>query len=383
MQEGWKYLSRDCIEFCAIIWRLIMVHKRILVVGGYGNVGKIISTTLAKDNLVQVVAAGRDMHKAERLSQETNGKVTPFVFDLFDPEVDFEMVLDGVSQVVMCLDQPNVRFVEACFQRGIDYIDITANTAFFLLVEAMNTLAKENGSCAVLSVGLAPGLTNILAAHVATVLDEIKHLDIFVMLGMGDTHGEAAVQWMLENSNIEFSILEKGKEKRVRSFEDGKRTFFPGIGERTAYRFNFPDQHSLPRTQGITSVSTRFCFDIEVMTKAFATFKRIGVLQILKNERIKEIFIRSFERLHFGSDQFALKVEASGRKNHDEILACSIIRGVGEARMTGLVATQMARCLYMEDYPSGVFHIDQLFELQPLIENMIENGSIEITHALL
>ncbi|MFH1908875.1 MAG: saccharopine dehydrogenase NADP-binding domain-containing protein [Chloroflexota bacterium] len=347
-----------------------MKTGKFLIIGGYGSVGRIISTVLANQFPGRVVAAGRNIQKAENLSQETGGKALPLALDIFDPEVNIETALEGVSQVIMCLDQPDTRIVEQIIRKGVDYIDVTAASGFLEAMENLADVAKASGSSVVLSVGLVPGLTNLLATSAIAALDDLQHLDIFVMLGMGDAHGAAAIQWTLENINAEYTVLENGTEITVRSFEDGQRTKLPGIGERTAYRFNFPDQHSLPKTLGIDSVSSRLCFDLEIMTKAFAALKRAGMLRFLHRKWAKDLFIQGLRNLRIGSDQFALKVEASGRKNGDEIKFSSTVRGAGEARMTGLVAAQVAHRLYSGIYPAGVFHIEQLFEPQEFIHSI-------------
>lgn len=343
---------------------------KFLVVGGYGHVGRTISTELANQFPGRVIAAGRNIQKAEQLSKETGGKVLPLALDIFDPEVNISKSLDGVSQVIMCLDQPDTSIVEEVILKRVDYIDITAISDFLSSTEKLDHFAKETGSSVILSVGLEPGMTNLLAAHAATALDEIAHLDIFVMLGMGDTHGDAAIQWTLDNIHADFTVLENGIEKAVRSFEDGKRVKLPGIGNRTAYRFNFPDQHSLPKTLGVDFVSSRLCFDLEFVTKAFAALKTMGLLRILRRQWGKEFFEKTLKTLRFGTDQFALKVEVTGRKNGDEITIDSIIRGNGEARMTGLVTAHVARQLYNGNYPPGVYHIDQIFELEEFINSI-------------
>lgn len=347
-----------------------MKTGKILVIGGYGQVGRTISSELADTFPGRVIAAGRNIQKAEQLSKETGGQVLPLALDIFNPEVNINKSLDDVSQVIMCLDQPDTSIIEDVIRKGIDYIDITAAGNFLSATEKLDHFAKETGSSVILSVGLAPGLTNLLAAHAATVLDEIKHLDIFVMLGMGDAHGDAAIQWTLDNIHADFTVLENGIEKAVRSFEEDKRVQLPGIGQRTAYRFNFPDQHSLPKTLGIDSVSSRLCFDLEIVTKSFAVLKTKGILGILHRQWAKDVFVKALKTLRFGTDQFALKVEATGRKNGDETTFDSIIRGTGEARMTGLVAAQVAHRLYSGIYPTGVFHIEQLFEPQEFIHSI-------------
>ena len=52
-----------------------MKTGKILVVGGYGYVGRTISIILASQFPSRVIGAGRDIRKAEKLSQETSGKV--------------------------------------------------------------------------------------------------------------------------------------------------------------------------------------------------------------------------------------------------------------------------------------------------------------------
>lgn len=347
-----------------------MKTGKILVIGGYGYVGRTISTVLANQFPRRVIAAGRNIRKAEKLSQKTSGKVLPLALDVFDPDADIAKALKGVSLVIMCLDQPDTRIVEQIIQKGVDYIDITASSSFLASLEKFDGLAKESGSSVILSVGLEPGLTNLLAAYAVRALDNVDHIDIFVMLGMGDTHGDAAIRWTLENINAEFTVFEKGSEKPVRSFEDAKRTKLPGIGERTAYRFDFPDQHSLPKTLGVDSLSSRLCFDIESVTNTFAALKTMRILRILRRRRVGDFAVKLLKNMHFGTDQFVLKVEASGRKKGEDMRIDAAIRGAGEAHQTGLVAAEVARRLYSDGCPAGVFHIEQLFEPQEFIHSV-------------
>lgn len=351
----------------------------ILIIGGYGHVGRTIATVLAEYFPGQVIAAGRDIRKAEALSQVTGGKVRPQALDLFDPNLKVEKLLDGVAQVIMCLDQPDTCFVERVIQKGVDYIDITASSDFLEAMAGLDGAARTAGTCAVLSVGLVPGLTNLMAAQTVAALDEVQHMDIFVLLGMGDDHGDAAVQWTLRNLHSEFTVLEDGEEVRVRSFEDGVPTLFPGIGERTAYRIDFPDQHVLPKTLGINSVSSRLAFDLEILTKGIAALKKAGLLGFLRHPRGRQIATRMLKTLRFGSDQFILKLETTGTRNGHEFQTNSIVRGADEAHKTGLVAAQVARRLYSGEFPAGVFHIEQRFHPDEFISSiqgiMYESGN--------
>lgn len=166
-------------------------------------------------------------------------------------------------------------------------------------------------------------------------------------------------------------MLENGNPKVVKSFEDGKETSFSEkIGKRTAYRFDFPDQHVLPRTLDINSVSTRLCFDSIFITGFFAILKKLGVLNLLKLNIFRKLFIKAFECFQIGSDIFAVKVNAVGQNEGERAeYQCSII-GHEEGVITGKVAGLVAEKIYTGAYASGVYHIEQLFEPDEILKEL-------------
>ncbi len=54
----------------------------------------------------------------------------------------------------------------------------------------------------------------------------MRFADIYILLGMGEAHGDAAYRWTFEDINDQFSVKEEGKVEQVASFEDGKKTIF-------------------------------------------------------------------------------------------------------------------------------------------------------------
>src|SRR5690606_19119363 len=102
---------------------------------------------------------------------------------------------------------------------------------------------------AVLSVGLAPGVTNLLAARAAIPFGRIDRIDLYVLLGLGDVHGTEAVRWMLETAARSFTLQTPEGPVMVEGLSDPKATLFPkDYGHRITYRLDFSDQHVLRRT---------------------------------------------------------------------------------------------------------------------------------------
>ncbi len=335
----------------------------IIVVGGYGYVGRTICEILEKRYQGKVFAAGRSLEKAERFSQSTQGKVKPLQLDTNKPLPPH--LLDQVKLVIMCLDQSNTDFVKSCFRSGTHYVDVSANGPFLSYIESYSELAEEYGSSAILSVGLAPGITNLMALEAERLMEQTEAIDIAIMLGLGDSHGKAAIEWTVNNLGEKFEVKQKNRQVEVESFTDKKSYHFgDDLGNRLAYRFPFSDQQTLVRTLKASSISTRFCLDSVCVTKLLAIAKKTGAVRLLKTGWVNRWMVRVMERLHLGSDQFAIKVEASGRNQEGKPQYADLIMlGKNQSIVTAKVTAAVSKLLYDSPFPGGVYHIEQITDL--------------------
>ncbi|QNK55010.1 saccharopine dehydrogenase family protein [Paenibacillus sp. PAMC21692] len=348
-----------------------MYHK-IIVIGGYGKVGGVICDELRKRYPYRVYAAGRSLEKAERFSRAMNGEVLPLEVDV-DGGVP-ENWPDGVSVVIMCLDVRNISFIAQCLEKGIHYIDVTAD---YSVMERIQRLPSHSATT-VLSVGLAPGITNMLVKRGVQQLDQADAADIFLLLGLGEKHGRKAVEWTVDNFNAEFAVIDKGQQVEFSGFSDGLQTEFNrDIGRRSAYRFNFSDQHILPGTLHIPTVSTRLCFDSRFVTWLLAASARLRITRLLLKPGIRNKVVDSILNTNWGKEIYAVKVEVSGQKDGRNVRYHGVISGDKEFHMTGQVAAYVARCLYEEKYPRGVFHIEELFQPDELFASLSHHFTLE------
>jgi hypothetical protein len=146
---------------------------------------------------------------------------------------------------------------------------------------------------------------------------------------------------------------------------------FPaGLGTKTAYRFHFSDQHVVPQTLGIPSVSTRLCFDSEIMTNAIASLKRTVMVRWLQQSWIREKVINLFEKLQWGSEVYVAKVVVAGQLNGRHVEYHGSISGEKEFVTTGKVAAYVAKHVYTSQHPPGVFHMEQLFQPTDLFADL-------------
>ncbi|MFB7171926.1 saccharopine dehydrogenase NADP-binding domain-containing protein [Streptomyces sp. NPDC056254] len=324
---------------------------RVLVVGGYGAVGATVTSTLAEWFPGRVVPSGRDAVKARRL-----GGVRVDAGDL----AGFRQVLDelgDVRAVVLCIEPEDAGLARICLERGIHLVDVGATHRLLEKVTDLNGLAAAAGATAVLSVGVAPGLTNLLARRVNDAVGGADRIDLTVLLGAGERHGTDAVRWTV--AGLSTPVTARPNQLAL-----------PGFGLRTAHSFPFSDQYTLRRTLGVPEVTTRLCLDSRPLTAALFALRRAGLLRGARGARQQQLLTSAFSRVHLGGDRFAVRADAY-RGDHHATLA---LTGQGQSRATGLVAAHVVRALFTRGVPAGVHHVEQLTALAELPEQLAAHG---------
>ena len=340
---------------------------KILIIGGYGQVGQMIAVRLAALFPGRVVVAGRSLAKARAAAAGIGHGVEARALDIF--AVDNAAALDGVALVLVCLDQTDRRFAAQCLARGLRYLDISADYGFLSQVEELDACARQTGATALLSVGVAPGLTNLLAARACATMAGVARLDILLEIGLGDHHGQAAIEWLFDNLDVVYQVREAGRLKSVRSFGDSLDLALPGAKTaRPAYRFNFSDQQVIGRTLDVPTVSTWIRFEDRLPTWIFAKAAQGGLGRLLRRRWWRKLAVWLFMNVHMGSDRcgVAVRATASAAAGGKELLLGVV--GRKEALMTAIVAAETARQALLGDLPAGVVHSEQVIDLEAVIQ---------------
>ncbi len=321
----------------------------VVIVGGYGAVGRVVAATLAERG-VPVTIAGRDLRRAQELAGRHPDVMTPRRVDV-DHLDELDSVLDGAAVVVMCVERGNAQVARACLERGIHVVDISATPAVLDAIEGLDTVAERAGATAVLSVGLAPGLTNVLARWCVARLPSATSVDISILLGLAGDHGPDSARWTMANLT-----------SRARSDAGRQRVELPGFGRRTVHPFPFSDQHTLTRTLGIP-VTTRVCFDSAAVTAALFGLRATGVLRVLDRlgasaaQASASALAAASTRLRVGGGRFVILACAPVG---DGARVASAITGRQECRATAMVTALVVEQLLRQPPPAGVWPIDQV-----------------------
>lgn len=323
----------------------------ILIAGGYGAVGRKIAADLSKLGSHQIILAGRDLAKASAAAQPIAAQARRI--DLSAPPT-WSAALDGVDLVIACIDQTDTAFLAEIASRGIAYLDVTADDHFFRQAETLNTSTPV-----LLSVGLAPGISNLLAVAAARQLDSVSTIETGLLMGTGDEHGAAAVEWSTAN------MFDPAAPR-----DDAKVDFGPDFGTRTAYFMDFSDQHALTRTMPGVKAITRVTYDSALITTALFWVGRT----FAGNKTMERLVARASHLPTFGSDKCVLSVTASGKRNGQPAKQTAHFFGQREAAVTAAVAALMAQEILNGNVPPGVHHSHQVIAPETVLPRLAELG---------
>ncbi|TXK35279.1 saccharopine dehydrogenase family protein [Nonomuraea sp. C10] len=317
----------------------------VLILGGYGAVGREAALALSGRPDTEVIVAGRNPGRARPIAGVTSVRV-----DAADP-ADLARSLEGITTVLMCAEIDNAAVARACLERGIGYADVSASHDVLAAIEELDDLAAARGATAVLSVGLVPGVTNLLARVVAE-RSPGSDLHIGVLLGSGEQHGSAAIAWTLDG---------------LGALEGSWTMAFPEpYGARIVHRFPFSDQYTLPRTIAVPSARTGLCLDSRLFTTLLAAARRPAIAGLLRRPRIRELLLKTLAKVHLGSDGFAVTVSAGA--------AQASFGGHSQSCATGRAAALLVRDL--PGLPVGVRHIEQLVDPIAFLTELAASGFV-------
>jgi hypothetical protein len=326
---------------------------KILILGGYGAVGREAATALVRHvPNASVIVAGRNPHTARPVPG-----TTPMRLDATDSG-ELVKALTGVDTVLMCAERDNTRVARACLERGIGYLDVSASHEVLAEIAKLDDLARQNDATAVLSVGLVPGVTNLLARH-CLERSAAREVRIGVLLGSGEQHGPAALAWTLDGLGQLHGSWPMG--------------FPPPHGPRTVHRFPFSDQYTLPGTLGVTAVYTGLGLDSRLLTALLTAARRPAITRLLRHVKVREVLLKLLTTIHLGGEGFAVTVRSG--------TATASFSGSRQSRATGLTAALLVRQL--SALPPGVSHIEQLVEPATFLAELAANGftlDLDVAH---
>ncbi|MDT0167316.1 NAD(P)H-binding protein [Actinotalea sp. AC32] len=319
----------------------------VLIVGGYGAVGRHAAAALLERRPeVHVRVGGRRPLQAVPVPGAVAVRV-----DTTD-SATIHGAMEGVTAVLNCTEDGNVDVARIALERGVDYADVSATPQVVADIAGLDGLARSCGARAVVSVGLVPGISNLLAALVAQGGE--RQVAVGILLGAGEHHGRAALDWTLRGL---------GQMRGSWSVP-----FPPPYGPRTVHAFPFSDQFTLPETIGVESVRTGLCLDSRAATQVLRALSRPVAGRLLRRRAVREMVLTALAHVHLGDDGFALAASSSG--------VHAGVTGREQSRATGIIAALVLDQIHT--FAPGVHHLEQVVRPEAFLADAAASAGLDV-----
>lgn len=153
-----------------------MKTRRFVVLGGAGAIGRtIVRDLLESHSRNRVIVADRIPSPVKR-----SARVTSVFADALD-ESGLVRILRGNEIVINCTSHHlNLRVMKAALRARVHYLDLGGLFDFTRKQLRLNRRFREAGLVAVLGMGCAPGITNVLAAKLGREMVRVRRIRIRV-----------------------------------------------------------------------------------------------------------------------------------------------------------------------------------------------------------
>jgi saccharopine dehydrogenase-like NADP-dependent oxidoreductase len=230
---------------------------RILVLGGAGEMGSVAVRDLVEHTDHEIVIADLRPEAATKLADEldSSSRVSTRVVDVEDDR-SLREAMAGVDTVLTATYMRwNVRVTRAAIEAGVHLVDLGAYVADTAEQLAMDEQAREAGCRIVPGCGVAPGLTNVLAAHGARQLDQVESIRIYSYITHPITTSPGIVYTRFDASRGVSLVYRDGRLEEHPSFgEEEAVEFPPPYGTQLVHLVPHPEPLTLPKYLDVRNV---------------------------------------------------------------------------------------------------------------------------------
>lgn len=235
-----------------------MESEIMMILGGYGSAGIWIARLLLQETDVNLILAGHSDSKAKRAADRLNkefagNRVQPMQVDATDAKALRE-AFACCDTVVTCVPVTALGIgggvVQAAFDAGINYVDITLDENKQRLLQQLGERIKRSGRYFMTEAGFMPGLPSMMAFLAAERLDQLRSLK-FGMLEREKTGSYGSAADLLIYAADPAYVYKESAWRRAPITASARIDFGPELGEQTCYPMNLYELSSLPESLGL------------------------------------------------------------------------------------------------------------------------------------
>ncbi|MFV2063548.1 MAG: hypothetical protein ACC726_08540 [Chloroflexota bacterium] len=249
-------------------------------------------------------------------------------------------------------------------------------TSPWRLPAVYTTQALASGARVVLGIGLAPGVTNLMAASATRAVDDPTEVVVGVFLSLYDEFGPQALDFMLEAASRPFPEPRTGSTRLVLPYTEPRPVWFGSdLGFRQARWFPLADQFGFIETLGVESAATVMALDPRWIDQMMATSARLRILRLSAQPRMRGALAWLLMRLSGTARPAPVKISATARAG--DLTATILLEALGESAATAdALATAVS---LIGEVEAGVWLPEQAFDPSTFLGRLTTRSDMTIT----
>lgn len=253
---------------------------RYVVLGGAGAMGRITVRDLFEtaDN-VEIVVADYNLRNAQKLARSYHSpRVKAAFVDVLDLKATTRLLRGAFAVINAVQYEFNLHVMKAALKARAHYLDLGGLFHMTRKQLKLHSQFKRAGLTAILGIGAAPGITNVLARSAADRLDRVREIHIRLgsidetkLLNPPPLSSSYSIQTILEEFSYPPAVFTKGKFEFVEPMSGEEKAIFPApVGRQYPMYTIHSEVATLPltyRDKGIREVSFKIAFDRDFTEK--------------------------------------------------------------------------------------------------------------------
>lgn len=305
-------------------------HFKVLVIGGYGNFGRRICESLAKEASIGLIIAGRNITKATALSTRLKEEHPSLEVEAVALDIDAPELAQKIQQLTPNLvihtsgpyqGQP-YHVPRACIKAGAHYIDLADDRRFVCDISQLNEDATKAGVLMVSGASSVPALSAAVIDHFLPEFEQLDRVEYAIAPGNKLDRGYATIKAILSYTGHPFSTWVDSQWVQVYGWMDSiVKDFGPPIGSRHLANIDIPDLELFPERYGaLKTLRFRAGLELVPMHKFMVLMAWLAKKGIVRNwapfAGLSLIISKWFYR--FGSDLGGMQVDLFGQDSGEK-----------------------------------------------------------------
>jgi saccharopine dehydrogenase-like NADP-dependent oxidoreductase len=196
-------------------------NRSILILGGYGGVGRFLARLLLRETQVDLIIAGRRKEKADAFAavlqrEFLHSRVSSLYADASNQE-SLINAFGGVRLVIVLTTTPDFikQIGQAALLSGCDYLDILVSESAFHDLKELASPIRQQGRIFITQAGFHPGLPAVFVRYGAQYFDRYDKATVAMAMNARFERAEQAAEIIPLLSEFRAEIYKDGAWRKA------------------------------------------------------------------------------------------------------------------------------------------------------------------------